>query len=172
MTQEEPTQALVLTPWIAVARRMKELRQRRGWTAAELADRCAEIGMPELNRSVIANIESHRRKYVTVDEAFTLAYALDVAPIHLLVPTTLDPDFESTIYGVAPDRFLPVAETRAWIRGDFSPGGIDPRIYHSEVPKEEFSPPRLSEEDIVQRGERLEAHQALVRRLLPKERDE
>jgi transcriptional regulator with XRE-family HTH domain len=67
-----------------VARRVKELRQRRGWSAARLAQQCADQGAPQLTASVIANIESgrrdkqgRRRRDVTVDEAFAFGRALD-----------------------------------------------------------------------------------------------
>jgi transcriptional regulator with XRE-family HTH domain len=79
------TQAPV-SPTQAIAERLQELRKRRGWSAAELAERCAEKGLVGLNRSVLANIESGRRKYVTVEELFTLAYVLGVSPTSLLVP--------------------------------------------------------------------------------------
>lgn len=67
------------------ARRVRELRQQWGWSAAELAERCAEWGHPQLTASVIANIESgrrdkngRRRRDVTVDEAFAFARVLQV----------------------------------------------------------------------------------------------
>jgi transcriptional regulator with XRE-family HTH domain len=80
-----------------VARRVKELRRRKGWSARRLAEACAVTGSPQLSESVIANIESgrrdehgRRRKDVTVDEAIGLARAVDVPLIHLL-PVHLDP---------------------------------------------------------------------------------
>jgi transcriptional regulator with XRE-family HTH domain len=80
-----------------VARRVKELRKRRGWSARRLAEVCAATGSPQLSESVIANIESgrrdehgRRRRDVTVDEVIGLAAALDMPAIHLL-PVHLDP---------------------------------------------------------------------------------
>jgi transcriptional regulator with XRE-family HTH domain len=85
-------------PSDTVARRVKELRKRRGWSARRLAEACAATGSPQLSESVIANIESgrrdesgRRRRDVTVDEAIGLAKALDVPAIHLL-PVHLDPE--------------------------------------------------------------------------------
>ena len=73
--------------------RIKQIRQRRGWTAGQLAERCKEIGAPEITVSVIANIETGRkdkdglrRRDVTVDELFAFAYALEVPPVLLTVP--------------------------------------------------------------------------------------
>jgi hypothetical protein len=67
------------------ARRVRELRQQWGWSAARLAEQCAAMGAPQLTASVIANIESgrrdkqgRRRRDVTVDEAFAFARALQV----------------------------------------------------------------------------------------------
>lgn len=76
-----------------MAERVKQIRQRRGLTAEALAARCAEIGAPEITRSVIANIETgrkgpdgRRRRDVTVDELFILAFALEVPPALLVIP--------------------------------------------------------------------------------------
>jgi len=85
------------TPSDTVARRVKDLRRRQGWSARRLAEVCAATGSPQLSESVIANIESgrrdesgRRRRDVTVDEVIGLASALDVPAIHLL-PAHLDP---------------------------------------------------------------------------------
>jgi transcriptional regulator with XRE-family HTH domain len=76
-----------------VARRVRDLRQQWGWSAAELAERCAEWGHPQLTASVIANIESgrrdkhgHRRRDITVDEAFAFARVLQVPVGDLVDP--------------------------------------------------------------------------------------
>ncbi len=73
--------------------RVRETRGRRGWTARQLADRCAEAGAPELTVSVIANIETgrrdaegRRRRDVTIDELLALAYVLEVPLNALLAP--------------------------------------------------------------------------------------
>lgn len=64
---------------------VRDLRHRYGWSAQSLADRLAGIGFPQLNRSVLANIESGRRKQgVTVDELVALAHAFEVRPADLL----------------------------------------------------------------------------------------
>lgn len=76
-----------------VAARVKEARQRKGWTAEALAERCAQSGVPEITRSVIANIETgrpdndgRRRRQVTVEELLTFARVLEVPPLQLLTP--------------------------------------------------------------------------------------
>jgi transcriptional regulator with XRE-family HTH domain len=124
-----------------VAAQVRELRQRRGWSAEDLARECERLGAPDLNRSVLANLESGRRKYITADEVLTLAYALDVAPVHLLVPIDRRDDLDADRYRVAPDVFLSPAATRAWIRGTFCPPGRDPRRYFGNVPADEYQPP-------------------------------
>lgn len=116
--------------------------------------------MPELNRSVIANIESRRRKAVTLEEALTLAYVLDVAPVHLMVPIDVDEEkYDAERYLLTPDVRGPIPKARAWIRGDFCPPGRDPRAYWSEVPAEEFKPERPSDEEIARRVEEREGYQ-------------
>src|SRR5437899_1355429 len=139
-------------PTRTVAARVQELRRKRGWSAEALAEECADLGMPALNRSVIANIESGRRTYVSVEELLTLAYALDVAPVHLLVPVEVDETADAHRYQVAPDRFLPIPAAREWIRGQLCPPGRDPRTYHSEVPREEWQARQLGVEQITEAG--------------------
>jgi transcriptional regulator with XRE-family HTH domain len=120
MQPESPTQV--------VARRVAELRARRGLSAQKLADRCAEYGMPELNRSVITNLENHRRQAVTVDELLTLALTLGVAPLHLLVPTD-----DTARVAITPNSDVDAASTRAWVVGE-QPLLDGEASYHTEVP--------------------------------------
>lgn len=134
------------SPQTAVAGAVAELRKRLGWTAEDLARECVHLGMPSLNRSVIANIESGRRKYISVNEMCCLAYALDVAPVHLLVPTGVNepvPDY----YACAPEVLMPSKDARQWIRGELAPPGSDPRRYFSNVPAEEFGTRYLTDEE-------------------------
>lgn len=75
-------------PSDTVARRVQELRRRRGWSVARLADQCAQAGAPELTESVLTNILTRRRRPgrprdVTIDEVVALARALDVPPVGL-----------------------------------------------------------------------------------------
>jgi transcriptional regulator with XRE-family HTH domain len=124
-----------------VASQVRKFRDRRGWSADDLAAECAQLGAADLNRNVIANLESGRRGYVTADEVLVLAYALDVAPVHLLVPIDRRDELDADRYRVVPDVFLPPATTRAWIRGAFCPPGRDPRRYFGNVPAEEYRSP-------------------------------
>ena len=79
---------------------------------------------------VISNIESGRRKDgkrrrdVSVDELFLIAYVLGVPPIHLLVPAEGNEEPVEVAPGVRVDK--PELMLR-WIRGDQTLPGIDPR---------------------------------------------
>ncbi len=117
MTQTEPLEAVA--PVQALARRVREVRTARGWSAQELAQRCAALGMPALDRSTIANIESGRRQRVGVDELLVLALALGVAPVHLLVPLT------EQWYAATPDRVTGTSRVREWVRGNYPMHGAD-----------------------------------------------
>jgi transcriptional regulator with XRE-family HTH domain len=115
-----------------VARRVRELRDRRGWSAQELANRCADAGWPQLDRGVLANLENGRRRSVSIDEVLVLALVLDVAPVHLVVPTT--------------DRAVQVGKwivgsgpVREWVRGNYPLPSQDSRIYRTEVPDVEWA---------------------------------
>jgi hypothetical protein len=140
----------------------------RRWAAADLAERCADLGMPELNRSVIANIESGRRRDVSVDELLVFARALDVAPVHLLVP--IDAEAKDR-YAITPSTPHPIGPAREWIRGKFADSFVNQRIYFSQVPEEEFVVPEPPSGDAAAvQGERIEAHRKIVRQLTPKDK--
>jgi transcriptional regulator with XRE-family HTH domain len=116
------------------AARVREVRKRRGWQPADLAARCAELGAPHLTENVIENIESRsaraskRPRAVTVDELLALAGALNVAPVHLLVP----PDDTDAAYSVTATVTEQAADVRGWIRGEQPLGAADPRPYYAE----------------------------------------
>lgn len=116
------------SPTQVVARRVAELRARRGISAQKLADRCAEYGMPELNRSVITNLENNRRQQVSVDEVLALALALGVAPLHLLIPTD-----DAARVAITPNSDVDAAYARQWVIGE-RPLLDGDTSYHTEVP--------------------------------------
>ncbi len=81
------------SPSDGVVWQLKEIRKKRGWSAAKLAEECAKAGFPQLTESVIANIESgrpdkdgKRRRAVSVDELWAFARTLDVPMGSLLWP--------------------------------------------------------------------------------------
>jgi transcriptional regulator with XRE-family HTH domain len=104
-----------LTPHRVVAERMKDLRKKRGWSAAHLASELQHEGIP-WDRSIVASFELGRRASVTVEELLGLAYVLGVSPLHLLVP----PDQQGKVefYAVTPEGSTPVPEVLDWMRGD------------------------------------------------------
>jgi transcriptional regulator with XRE-family HTH domain len=136
-----------------VAARVRQVRVKRHLTVAELATRCAELGAPKLTAQALYKLEGARNvpgrpaRPVTVDELLTLAVALNVAPVHLLVPVD-DPEAAyPVIGGVAARRF----GVRAWIRGigPIDPDA-DPREFGAEVPLGEFYQPTYTDHDGVQ----------------------
>lgn len=135
-----------------VAQRVRDLRTRHGWTAEQLADECAKAGAEQLNRSVLANLESGRRKFVTLDEVIALAYVLDVAPVHLLVPTSEVVDHRK--FGrVLVDGYRltdklsadSLQRARAWIKGEAALPGVDRRMYDAERPEGDPHPPNAAD---------------------------
>ncbi len=107
-----------------LAARVKLFRDRRGWSAARLAEECARCGAPDLTAAAIANIETgrrdkdtgRRRRMVTVDEWLVLAYALAVPPVLLLVPLR-----DANRTPITPTVAVPPALALSWIRGDRPP---------------------------------------------------
>ena len=114
------------TPSDIVGNWVRELRKQQGWTAADLANRCADAGAPLLTAPAILNIETgrpgadgRRRRDISVDELLTFAYVLGLSPASLLFP-------ESGAVLVTPAH--PVEDLdalRKWIRGSDPLPGMD-----------------------------------------------
>lgn len=138
------------SPSDVVAARVRQVRGKRHMTVAQLAARCAELGAPLLTEQALYKLEARRPgkrhpRPVTVDELLALALALDVAPVHLLVP----PDDDQEPYPVTVAVTEISFRVRCWVRGLFPlarlPKVGDQRQYFSEVPADEF--------DAVQQGQ-------------------
>lgn len=113
------------TPVATIAQRVKELRGRRGWSAADLGKAASKYGI-SWDRFAVSNLENGKRQNVTVQELFALALALDVAPTNLLVPLDDRP------YQVTPVRAESADMVRAWVRGEEPLPGADERTYRAE----------------------------------------
>jgi transcriptional regulator with XRE-family HTH domain len=128
------------TPSDVVAARVRQVRKRRDLTTDQLAARCAELGAPDLTAQALyklegqRNVASRRPRAVTVDELLTLAIALNVAPVHLLVP----PDDYLKPYRLTSGTSESAVYVRHWIRGVIPLSDADPREYFSEVPRTEY----------------------------------
>jgi transcriptional regulator with XRE-family HTH domain len=105
-----------------VARRVREARQSRGWTQAELAKRLKEVGYP-MTRETLTKLESGRTRDIKINDTFALALVLGVSPAHLLTPLEdLVPVF------ITEKLHLPAQLVRKWIAGDLwlPPLPVDP----------------------------------------------
>ncbi|MFF4270150.1 helix-turn-helix domain-containing protein [Streptomyces sp. NPDC001536] len=141
------------------AERIREVRRKRGLTAAELAQRCADIGAPEITAQSVSNIETgrrdkdgRRRRFVTVDELVALAVALEVAPVHLLSRPMPPEDlpFPAAWKGDPNAEGLALV-WRNFIKGEQALPGMDARSYMTEAPEEDFT--RLALKLAEERGQ-------------------
>ncbi|MEU6705771.1 helix-turn-helix transcriptional regulator [Streptomyces wuyuanensis] len=114
------------TPVATIAERVRELRGRRGWSAAKLGEELSEHGV-SWDRFAVANLEKGKRQTVTVQELLALAFVLDVAPVNLLVP------LDDRAYQVTTDRTEDADTVRAWVRGEDPLPGRDERMFFAEV---------------------------------------
>jgi transcriptional regulator with XRE-family HTH domain len=97
---------------LAVAGEVRRHRQAKGWSAQQLSERCAEVGMP-IQRSVLANMESGRRTTVTIAEILVLAAALEIPPVSLIYPVGYEVTFEG-LPGAVRDTY----EWAFWMTGE------------------------------------------------------
>lgn len=119
-----------ITPTRSLAARMKALRRRHGWSAADLAERMAAAGF-KWDRFTVQNLESGRRQVVSLDEAVALARVFQVAFVNAVL--SIDDDAGETRVEMAAGDYASPNAVREWMCGK-RPLGADPRVYNSEVP--------------------------------------
>jgi transcriptional regulator with XRE-family HTH domain len=129
------------TPTQVIALQVRAARKRRKWSAKQVADRCAEVGMDSLDRTTIANIETGRRQRIGVDEMLVLAYVLAVPPLDLLVPLS-----GADEVAVTPTVTLPTAAALKWIEGHEPPMDSDRRAHDVKAWREGSLPLALHRE--------------------------
>jgi transcriptional regulator with XRE-family HTH domain len=102
------TLATGLRPSEVFAQRLREIRDARRLTQAELAEKMTRAGRP-MNKLAVLRVERGERK-VSLDEALAFAYVLGAVPAHLLSP----PDDEHV---AVTDQFEMDGEgMRGWLR--------------------------------------------------------
>ena len=107
-----------------VGKRIADYRNSRGISAQQLADRCAALGMPSINRQVITKLENRHREAVSLAELLVLARALDTSPVLLALPLGKEQSTE-----ILPGRDLGTWDAALWLAGHVelsdAPDGLD-----------------------------------------------
>lgn len=118
-----------------IAQRIREVREGRGLTVAELAVRCKAAGMPKLTVQVLYKLEGQRAnpdrrpRPVTVDELLGLAYVLDVSPLYLICGLG-----DTAEVPITQGLSVTTLEARNWIQGFGALPGTDEEAYAMSLP--------------------------------------
>lgn len=96
-----------------VVRGMREARKAAGLTMAQVAQGCADRGLPEITEHTMKNLESGRRTSITVADFVVLADVLGVPPVSLLFPLGT-----SATVDVLPGRPVSTWDAVAWFTGE------------------------------------------------------
>lgn len=80
-----PRESQSTGPMAVIARRVKEQRTRKGWTAAQLGEAVTKEGV-RWDRFAVANLENGKRQNISVVELLALSFVLDVPPNFMLIP--------------------------------------------------------------------------------------
>ena len=92
---------------------MRDSRKAAGLTMAEVAQGCADRGLPEFTEHSMKNLESGRKTSITVADFFVLADVLGVPPVTLLFPLGTSATVE-----VLPGREVSTWDAVAWFTGE------------------------------------------------------
>jgi transcriptional regulator with XRE-family HTH domain len=114
-----------------VGRNVGRFRNGSGMTTRALATRLTELGVP-LTSSGISDIEAGRRT-VSVDQLTSLAMALDVSPIALLMPES-GPENDHRVKLTGTPMMLKLGFL-PWLRGDVP---LDPNLWDDPFEVEAF----------------------------------
>ncbi|MFE2426988.1 helix-turn-helix domain-containing protein [Streptomyces sp. NPDC059373] len=95
-----------------VAEQLRRFRREAGLTVAQVAQRCAELGLA-VPGTTITNLENGRRHSVDLAEFLVLAEVLGVPPINLLFPLDMTPTVD-----VLPGRTVSTWDGVAWFAGE------------------------------------------------------
>ena len=114
------------------ARRLREVRDRLGLSAKDVADRLAESGVG-LDRAAISKLEADPpQRGLSLDEALAICAALGVSPRAMIFPD--DPN-DRVMVG---ERFVTGLDGRHWLDGESPLGGTDDRAFFSETADEDW----------------------------------
>ncbi len=109
------------SPSDKIAEQIKKRRRQLGLNREQVAELCAEAGATELTVAALTNIETgrpdaarKRRRQITAEELFTLAYVLQVHPVDLLVP---DDAADDEPYVITPKVTTTAGTAREWVGG-------------------------------------------------------
>lgn len=108
------------TPSAVIAAQIRKRREQLGLNREQVAERCAQNGVPQLTQAALTNIEtgrpdnksSKRRRDVSVEELLVLARALETSPLLMMFPVGHQDQVE-----VLPGRSVDVWPALRWFTG-------------------------------------------------------
>lgn len=117
------------------AKRLRDVRERKQLTQEQLSKLLEELGVT-IHRATIAKIENGdtRAENISVRDLLAFAAALNVAPVHLIVP------FEDEVE-LAITRSVAAwpSQARGWIRGNnVLRSEDDEQFFYTHIPRVEF----------------------------------
>ena len=129
------------------ARRMREVRERRGWKQHDLAAHLRRMGVA-LDRTAVARIETGNRG-LSLDEAMGIDAALAGAPMMRLLAVDVGEGVLAVgDLGTFDDQARPLAF--AWVAGGAEPGRVPGRIHLLEKPPTTFGSYRSLEASVTE----------------------
>jgi transcriptional regulator with XRE-family HTH domain len=96
-----------------IAQTMREARKAAGLTMGEVAQGCADRGLPEVSEQSVKNLESGRKTSMAIADFLVLADVLGVPPVTLLFPLGASATVE-----VLPEREVSTWDALAWFTGE------------------------------------------------------
>jgi transcriptional regulator with XRE-family HTH domain len=116
-----------------VRRRVRVLRKQQGLSVEALAERCQNLGLTDFNPSLITSIELGRKQNISIDEWLGLALALDVSPLHVVIP------IDSVELCYLAGRIYQAGVLRQWVRGLMPLDVTNSRTFFTSTPEEEWA---------------------------------
>jgi transcriptional regulator with XRE-family HTH domain len=97
------------------ARRLRDLRDARGWSQRDFADELARLGSPT-DRAIIARVETGQRG-ISLDEAILFAAVIGTSLENMIVPSDIALPGSPETVQIAGKLTAPARDVRLWLKG-------------------------------------------------------
>ena len=126
------------------AKRLRDVREQKQLTQEQLSELLAGLGV-SIHRATVAKIENGgtRAENISVRDLLAFAAALNVAPVHLIVPfedeVLVDGERKSVRLAITPRVSAFTSQARGWIRGNNKlRREDDEQSFYTHIPRVEF----------------------------------
>ncbi|RZS58963.1 hypothetical protein EV141_0176 [Microcella putealis] len=140
-----------------VLENVKAVKNRKGYTAAQLAARMSTAGWPLSVSSLNGMLGKKKRATITITEVFAFAAALEVPPVELLFPTSSSAYDQGRGVTISPGFTTSPEAALDWFTGDTTHDDRDRLLRAAILEAREDLRASIAKIEAIEAGRRLPA---------------